>query len=381
MKILQVTPKFFPSKGGVEKYVFELSRKLISLNHEVGILTSDLIDYYSILYIEKNFSFQDLEIKREKAFRLLPLPSHLGYFSLGMLMSLLQENNYDIIHSHSYGSFAITTSSIVKKMRKIRHVITTHSEPGRRKLTKILFDTLYSKFFLESDAIIALTKLEKEHLVKLGINKNKIHVIPNGVDVEFYSRNRKQKFEDLLNQDYVLFVGYFDISNKGVDILIRSFYLLRKSIKEIKLVIAAIPTRESAQLIDLIKKLRIEKDVKILLYLDDESIASLLKNCLFVILPSRTEAFGTVILEAFASGKTVIASKVGGIPEVINNGFNGLLFEPENTNDLLNKMLLLVKDDLLRAQLERNAYNSSFSYDWNLISRKINNLYQKILLN
>ena len=201
------------------------------------------------------------------------------------------------------------------------------------------------------------------------------------MDVEFYSRNRKQKFEDLLNQDYVLFVGYFDISNKGVDILIRSFYLLRKSIKEIKLVIAAIPTRESAQLIDLIKKLRIEKDVKILLYLDDESIASLLKNCLFVILPSRTEAFGTVILEAFASGKTVIASKVGGIPEVINNGFNGLLFEPENTNDLLNKMLLLVKDDLLRAQLERNAYNSSFSYDWNLISRKINNLYQKILLN
>lgn len=347
------------------------------MNHDVKILCSDLISYDFPIKIENNF-LEKIEIHREKAYKLLPLPSHLGYFSLGMLKFVL-ENSFDIVHSHSYGSFAITVCSLVKYTRKIKHVVTTHSEPGRKTLMKNLFDFSYSRLFLVCDAIIALTNLEKNHLIKLGISEKKIYVIPNGIDTHFYSKKREIKFKELINSNYILYAGSLDVSIKGVDVLIKAFYLLRKKINNVKLVIAAIPTKESFEVAKLIRELKLEKDVKILFYLDSESIASLLKHCNFFVLPSRTESFGISILESFASGKTVVASNVGGIPEIVKNGNNGLLFQVGNYEDLFEKMLFLLKNEEFKKRLENNALAVSLNYDWKIISKKVVEVYESVL--
>lgn len=85
------------------------------------------------------------------------------------------------------------------------------------------------------------------------------------------------------------------------------------------------------------------------------------KNCTLFVLPSRSEARGRVLLEAMACAKPVIGSRVGGIPEYIEDGVTGLLFENENRDDFAGKMKSLLENPALRAKLGRQAYERTHS--------------------
>ena len=87
-----------------------------------------------------------------------------------------------------------------------------------------------------------------------------------------------------------------------------------------------------------------------------EEVIKLMAECSLFILPSRTEAMGSVLLEAMASKKPIIASNVDGIPTYIKHGYNGLLFQSENVDDLAAKMRSVLKDGDFAGQLGTNAF-------------------------
>ncbi len=144
----------------------------------------------------------------------------------------------------------------------------------------------------------------------------------------------------------VLFIG-FPFYVKGVDLLIEAFERVSERHGEwvLKIVGYYPPDSELFRLIEGRRNIVYEKPVP------HSEVPAHLSRAAFLVLPSRTEAMGRVLLEAMASGRPCIGSRVGGIPSVIEDGVNGLLFESEDVDGLVRCMLRLIESEDLRASL------------------------------
>jgi glycosyltransferase involved in cell wall biosynthesis len=373
MRVLHLVPKFIPSIGGVENFVHELvnvQRKKI----KVEIFTSNILNFenFQKLRIMNDFPY----VKRFNAFNLFPfLPRGLGVFSFSMLRELIRREDIDIIHSHSYGYFTTYLGSFKKYLKKSKHVIQTHSDPGRRKLTKMVFDSIVPIFSLYGDKIIAISELEKNYLKSLGIEEKKIIKIPLGINLNLFRRYQKYK----INDNFLLFVGRFDIDQKGIDILLKAIKISRKEFNNIKLYIIGDHSENKIKIIKMIKELNLENEVLMLGNISKEELIKYYHNCRALVLPSRFESFGLVILEAFACSKPVIASRVGGIPEIVNEK-NGILFKAEDVNELAKAIIKIMKmDDDEYKNMCNEAYLTAEKFDIERISQMIIELYESLL--
>jgi glycosyltransferase involved in cell wall biosynthesis len=151
---------------------------------------------------------------------------------------------------------------------------------------------------------------------------------------------------------YILFVGY-PWYLKGVDILIKAFKKISPACPDYRLKIVGWCPEGREFFEDLARGTpRIELCEPVYY----EEVIKLMSECSLFVLPSRTEAMGRVLLEAMACRKPIIASRVGGIPEIINDTCNGLLFEKENIDDLAEKMKLLLTNTQYAQQLADNGF-------------------------
>jgi glycosyltransferase involved in cell wall biosynthesis len=145
---------------------------------------------------------------------------------------------------------------------------------------------------------------------------------------------------------YILFLG-FPWKLKGVDILIQAFLQIADRHPDVTLrVVGLCPDRRPFErLASGHPRISLEDPV-----MPDE-VASLMTGCEILVLPSRTEGMPKVLLEAMAARRTFIASRVGGIPTYVEDGKNGLLFDPEDVEQLAEKMSLLLSDRDYAARL------------------------------
>ena len=172
-------------------------------------------------------------------------------------------------------------------------------------------------------------------------------VISNAVPVPDLSNWSSVKKYD------VLFVGRLTKA-KGVDILLKAIKILKEKYqKEIKAAIVGKGYLEE-ELKELVMELEIEKEIEFLGVRRD--IEKLMKSTKLFVLPSRWEGLPLTILEAMSSGAGIIATKVGGIPEIIQNGKEGILISPEDSETLAGAIAELLKDRELRVKLGINAY-------------------------
>jgi len=154
------------------------------------------------------------------------------------------------------------------------------------------------------------------------------------------------------SDQYILFLG-FPWYLKGVDILIKAFKLISNEFPEYRLkIVGYCPDKSYFQkLAEGNNKIELCDPV-----FHDEAM-KLMSRCTLFVLPSRTEAMGRVLLEAMASKKPIIASNVDGIPHYIKHGFNGLLFESENVEDLAEKIKIILSNPDYAKKLAENGYN------------------------
>jgi len=155
------------------------------------------------------------------------------------------------------------------------------------------------------------------------------------------------------DEKYLLFLGY-PWYLKGVDILIKAFNSVTTEFPDYRLKIVGYCPEGFEYYKRLANGNNSIEFHKPVFY---DKVVSLMAGCSIFVLPSRTEAMGRVLLEAMACRKPIIASNVGGIPEVVKDGFNGLLFESENTGDLARKIRLILNDKNLCQTLGDNAYS------------------------
>jgi len=164
------------------------------------------------------------------------------------------------------------------------------------------------------------------------IDEEKVQVFANALSI----KERKS----IKKKNTITYVGRLH-SSKGVDILITAFSLLLD--KEYKYDLEIIGSGEEENVLKrMVKELEIESNVHFLGSISKEEVLNSFNIASFAVIPSRSEAFGYVVIEAMSVKTAVVAAAVGGIPEIISDEKNGLLFKPESAEDLLKKMCFFI---------------------------------------
>jgi len=271
--------------------------------------------------------------KRQKEIngKFLPIEIRKTYDlnAIWQVIRIIKKHNIDIISTHSGKDAWI--GSIVGKLTGKKVVRTRHL------LTPINSPTSYNL----SDKVVCVSKGVRDYLASKGVKEEKLEVIYTGIDTQKFTPSIKKDLKKELGINGVLIgiVAVLRIKKRHKDLI--------KAIKDLDVNLAIIgdgPQRENIE--KLIKELGVENKVFMLGHRDD--VAEILPSLDVFVLPSSEEALGTSILEASSCGVSVVASKVGGIPECVEDGKSGFLFEAENVDELKEKLKILIENENLR---------------------------------
>jgi glycosyltransferase involved in cell wall biosynthesis len=377
MKIALFTHSFFPrSIGGRERYVNDLA-KFLSKKNKVEIFTcSDSLFTYKL--IKK----RNLKIHYFPTIK-VPLPSAYYRIPLFLLSKLLFEN-FDIYHAHDIHHFTTLISTLICRIRKKPLIITEHGyfpQKGFTSLASKIYEILFLGFITKTakKVLIASNFMKNEVIERYKIEKEKVLVVPNFIDLENYKEKKSffRKGFGLENKKLILCIGRI-AEEKGFQYAIKALPLILKKIEKCILVIIGARKNYLNNLRKLVKKLNLEKDVVFVANASDKLLKSALYSCDVVIIPSLYEPFGLVALEAMAYGKPIIASNVGGLKDFLKNEKNALVVPPKNFKKIAESVIRILRDKKLRTKLSKNSKNEVKKFDWKKNIIKIEEIYEKI---
>jgi glycosyltransferase involved in cell wall biosynthesis len=377
MRILQVTPYYPPHVGGIEYHVEALSRKLVEAGHEVTVYTSN------VPKTRKHEVVDGVEIYRFNC----PFAPLNNPIMPGLLLKLIKSGKFDIVHTHGYLQLSSNLVAIGRIVTRRPFVITSHGAilnyRGWRGVIEAIYHRSIGKFTLRSARkVIALTTTQAEILEKLGARQRDIIVVPNWVDlyettpdidIEKFCRTYK-----LGNSQVVLFVGGLQ-PRKGVEYLIKAMKYCKT--KPAVVIIGDEGPRYRGSRANLEKQvldLGLKEQVMFLGSFPREELTAAYKAADLFILPSLAEGLPLVLLEAMSFGKCVIATKIPGNVDVVKDGWNGVLVEPKNPQELAQKIDWLLADSASRERLGTQARRDvEQNYSPQAVLGKILSLYQE----
>lgn len=390
MKILQVN-KFLYPKGGAETYLFALSNLLTEHGQEVVYFSQK--NPKNIKNNQEKYFVTDLDLSRLNLKALLlifrifwsPLSRH-------KIKKLIKHERPDLAHIHNiYHQLSPSVLAGIKEYG-LPTVMTVHDfklvTPGytlradgvkKRHKDSLLIDWLLKLEFAFHrlirvydrciDVFIAPSQFVKNELVKAGYEADKIVIIPHFIKTNTFSVQQNC-------EKYFFSFGRLDES-KGMDDIIRAFSALPEN--GLKLKIAGNGPEED-NLRRLIKELNAENRIELVGYKQGQELLDLIGNSLAVVFASRVhETFGLTVLESLALGKAVIASKVGAIPELIEDNKTGLLFAVADIGELKEKMFLILSDDKLRHKLEQAGQAKAKEYSPEKHYKRLAEVYNKLV--
>lgn len=368
MKILLVTPYFYPKIGGVERHTYNIALGLLQHGHEVHVLTTlsdpsfaskELLDGIHVTRLPINFTISMTPI---------------GFGWLKTIRKIIRDIDPDIIEAHAPVPGFADLAYFARQGRK--YVIKYHSgdmKKGKNKIIDFLLGcyqkTVLKYIFLHADAIMAVYP---EYVEKLINYKRTVHFIPPGVDTSLFKPAKLKKIYD------VLYVGRIEHASdwKGINVLLEATAKIKKAHKNIRVALAgggdAIEYYKS-----LADKLGITDNINFLGSVQGKDLVDTYNKSSILVLPSLTEAesFGNTLIEAMACKVPVIGSRIGGIPNVIDNEVDGFLFEPGSSKELSAIITkILDKPDVAQkiSQFGFNKANKIFSVE--MLNKKTDEL-------
>ena len=203
-----------------------------------------------------------------------------------------------------------------------------------------------------------------------------IKVVENGVTTDEFVPSKEWPNDD----GYILFVGRL-VEQKGVEYLLRALLYVNERFQNIKLkIVGDGPCKTSLEM--LARDLTISDQVEFLGKIDElERRVGLYQAARIVVIPSVYEPFGIIALEAMACQRPVVASRTGGLQEIVENRINGFHFEPKDYLDLAQWIMTLLSDENLRREMGKNGHEKVRNrvYQWPYIARRYIDFYNSLL--
>jgi len=256
-----------------------------------------------------------------------------------------------LVHSHDAHGAAVSALAAYRAKIPLRVI--------SRRVDFPLKNNYFSKikYRKDIDMIIAISKGVKKVLVSSGIDKKKIKVVPSGID---YTPFENVSSKDYLHRelgfnkdDFLVGIVAHLADHKGHKYLIEAAGILKKKAPSIKLIIVGKgPLR--IELDQQVKKLGVEDIVLFLGFRED--VPQIMASLDLFVLSSYLEGLGTSIMDAMASHLPVVATEVGGIPELVTHEKTGLLVPPKNPAALAEAILRIYKDRKLAYYFGENGY-------------------------
>lgn len=293
--------------------------------------------------------------------------------SMGYLKKIVKENDIDIIHSHvCYPSGFV--ASFYKKAHKMPYVITEHmshvAEYAKKSYNRIMLKDAYKN----ADMVITVSSFLASELKNIGFEfKNKI--VGNVVDVHEYDRPKKVRNKTI----EMLSIGLMDISEvKGIQNLLPAIADFLKHHPEydirLSLVGGGVKKKDYEKLTE---DLGISDRCTFYGTVDKSKIPGLIARCDFLVHPSLKETFGSVLIEAMAGGKPVLATKCGG-PEEFVTDETGILVQP-GSKDALEEGILRMIEQLDKFDSDKIKLYIENNYSYNAVGNNLKELYKLIL--
>ena len=389
MNILHVVPSFAPcfSHGGVVNASYQIAKKQVENGHDVCVYTTDSCD--ERLKFKDNY---DVDIDGIRVFYFKNLSNNFkNKLTIDTPVSLIGHlkktvSDFDIIHIHEHRhSLAIATHRYAKK-NSIPYVLQAHGSVlpfFQKEKLKEVFDKLWGFDILhDASRAFALTEVEKEQYLKMGVSKDRIDIVPLGIDINEYNHlpdegKFKSKHGIGSEERVILFLGRIH-EIKGLDLLVKSF--ARISEDDVKLAIVGGDYGFKEELENLIETLDLTDKVIFPGVLTGENKIEALVDCDIFIMPSRYESFTTSGLEAMACFKPLILTKNNHIQTWVKDN-TGLVCEFDEEN-LSNCIETLLNDKSLCERFGNNGRKLiEDKYDWDKVSKQIESIYYDCINN
>lgn len=369
--------------GGAEQVVWQTIHGLgkyesiyLAVNNEIAAFYANLLPDYRILNIG------DIFLHTRKKLRIVRFLINNRYHSLiplmirlksGGIANFLIKNEISIIHSHL--DYALYSSLQVKKiLKEVKIFHTVHGAFGLVE-DKLLKPSLpLSRFdFKKVNKLIFVSQYNYNLYKEKSIPVNDFKIIYNGIDFNSnvsFSRNIRtsKEFE-------ILYVGGSKYV-KGYDILVETIVLLRKSFLEHSFHVVVLGhLTDHCDFVSMIKQRGIEQYFRLIGYVNPPLHLAYFKSADVLFMPSRSEALPIAAIEAISLDLPVIASNIGGLPEIIKHGKNGMLGK-NNPTEYTDYILDLFRDyNTFLEKTRKYNHKTKHQFDANLMCQKLLEIY------
>jgi len=304
------------------------------------------------------------------------IDKNLLYKLIYLIKALVQFNLlipfYNIVHIH-----VANDSSVKRKMLFFnlsifykKKIIIHFHPPGPDVLLDKKIKPLYLKLFKKSNQVLVLSEQWKRWLDELMGIRDKVQVLYNPCPIVNNNLDENK-------QNYILFAGYL-IERKGYIDFIKAFSEIANKYPQWDIVLAGTGEIDSGK--NLSRQLGIENQVKFLGWIDGRKKEQVFKSASIFCLPSYGEGFPMAVLDAWAYGLPVITTPVGGLPDIIKDNFNGMLFPPGDINELSKKMDVMMSNKLVRQRIAKQSKKmASTTFNAETINKQLGEIYLKLI--
>jgi glycosyltransferase involved in cell wall biosynthesis len=376
MKLAFVYDAVYPwVKGGAEKRIYELGKRLAAEGNEVHIFGVKWWDGSEVIENEGMMLHGVCE----------PLELYVNgrrsiveamIFSIKLLPHLFRER-FDVIDTSAFPYFSCFTVKFISILRRTPMIITWHEVwedywyeyLGGWGFFGKLVEYLTSKLACVS---IAVSPVTKKNLMSLGVMSENIRIIPNGIDLK-----RIVNITSSPEECDILFAGRL-IREKNVDVLLASLDHIRDVRPSVKCHILG-DGPEKERLIGLAAGRGLLNNVSFFGFMEYEEVIARMKSSKILVLPSTREGFGIVVLEAFACGVPVITVKSprNAAYKLVNEKTGSVV--NLDVRELGNAICILISDGALREKMAAFTKDAAKEFDWDKIAQQLSCFYEELI--
>jgi len=370
LRVIMVAPCYYPVKGGTEITVRNLAIALNKNGVHVDVMAFNVNQIRIPKWQGKTEKIDEITVYRIPALSLFQIVQSVKItagvnFLPGRFIHILK--NYDIIHFHEIDMSFPFFSYLVKKPKIIHLHGIDYNFLKKHFISRFLFKHLVHIY-------ISISKRMEKELTKLGIPKDKIVYVPNCVDTNLFKPQARKE------DNMLLFVGRIS-KGKGLHILIKSLRYVREPVRLIIIGPTDWDTVYYQNILNLIERenRKGKHEIKYLGALEPSELIEWYQKASIFILPSFGEGFPVTVLEALACETPVIATPVGGIPEIVENNVTGLLIQQNSPIELAKAIQYLLTNPDMRLKMGYEGRKRVMQqYSLNVTVKKLCNIYRQL---
>lgn len=383
MKVAHVLLRF-DAPGGVETNVREVTRRLRAAGDDVEVFASDLYDEGRW---ERRSNFAPMVdgvpvhrfSVRKRLIPGLTMPMMVG------LIDALAESGADVIHAHSHRYGHVLEAAAVAERLGIPLVVSTHYHPADRREPPVkrgllrLQDVIFGMTAYRVARAVVVQTPREAALIREFAPSSKLRTIAPGIDLAAWSTPDLDRPDGIdLPDQYFLFVGRL-ASNKGLFNLVEALARLDPKSRK-PLVLMGRDWGERGSLEAQARRLGISECLRFLEFVErPEAYRAVFRRAHAFVLPSEWEAFGLVLLEAMVAGAPIVATSVGGVPDVLDEGRAGRLVPFGDPEGLARALRAVGEDPATTSRLREAARERVRGFDWSVTVDRHRALYREVV--